>query len=95
MQTAKNNRAGGLTGRLVVSVLAIACLAAAGGCDELVNLDNVASWGGLADPWYTSSLGLPGYSTLYDPTSTIQSVIDYRQGVMDSVADGWSDYILQ
>jgi len=32
---------------------------------------------------------------LYDPTDTIQGVIDYRLDVMDSVAAGWSDYLLQ
>jgi hypothetical protein len=34
-------------------------------------------------------------TTYYDPTWEIQSVIDYRQDVMDWSAAGWSDYILQ
>lgn len=36
----------------------------------------------------------PGYG-LYDPTGTIQSVIDYRQDVMDWSANAWDEYILQ
>ncbi len=34
-------------------------------------------------------------TTLYDPTNDIQSVIDYRQQVMEDSASGWGDYILQ
>jgi hypothetical protein len=34
-------------------------------------------------------------STLYDPTDTIQSVIDYRQDVYDRVNDAWDEYIRQ
>lgn len=33
-----------------------------------------------------------GYS-YYDPTDIIQSVIDYRQDVMDWSVDAWDDYI--
>ena len=50
---------------------------------------------GYIDPWYTSSIGLPAYPTLYDPTNDIQSVIGYSWEVMDWSNDAWSDYILQ
>lgn len=65
------------------------------GCDNLVNYDNVASWGGLVDPWYTSAMGLPAYNSGYDATGTIQSVIDYRQDAMDWSNAAWDDYIMQ
>ena len=77
---------------ILAVVVGAAILLASTGCDEYSNL---ASWGGLVDPWYTSSMGLPAYPTYYDPTDTIQSVIDYRWSAMDNAAAGWSDYILQ
>ena len=39
-------------------------------------------------------MGMPYYATgLYDPTADIQSVIGYRQSVMDYSADAWDAYI--
>lgn len=86
-----------------VLILSGLALVGGAGCDEylltaggLVDYANIASWGGLVDPWYTSSMGLPAFpGSLYDPTSTIQDVIGYRLDAMDNAAAGWSDYILQ
>ncbi len=54
---------------------------------------------GTAGLWpldfYTGSYyAYPAYG-LYDPTSTVQSVVEYRQDVMDWSADAWCDYILE
>lgn len=75
----KNN----VIGRAVVVVaLAIVALLNATRCDLL------DAGYGLYD------FGYGGYS-YYDPTDTIQSVIDYRQDVYDWSNNAWDEYILQ
>ena len=68
----------------VVKVILMVCglLVAAGGlgCDTT----------GLMN-----GLGVLGTGSSFDPTSIIQSVIGYRQEVMDWSNSGWDDYILQ
>jgi hypothetical protein len=64
-----------------------------GGCDG--GLDLLGGMGGYYPDYGYSGWGyFPDYG-LYDPTDTIQSVVDYRQSVMDWSANAWSDYILQ
>lgn len=67
----------------------LASLAALCGCD----LYNTAGLWPLDfySGYYNS---YPAYG-LFDPTSTIQSVVQYRQDVMDWSADAWSEYILE
>lgn len=92
-RTNTNHKSGtGLIGLALTIALGFVGIVGGTGCDEYSNL---ASWGGLVDPWYTSSIGLPAYPTLYDPTNDIQSVIGYSWEVMDWSNDAWSDYILQ
>ncbi len=91
MNAASSRNARASRSILVIILLSVTGCVALAGCDT----SGYGSWGGMVNPWYTSSLGLPEYPTLYDPTWEIQSVIDYRQDVMDDVADGWSDYILE
>lgn len=48
-------------------------------------------------PTYTpgySSTGFPA-ATLYDPTSTIESVYTYRQEVYENVNNAWGEYMRQ
>jgi hypothetical protein len=49
---------------------------------------------GLAGNAYDLMSMFPEYG-LYDPTADIQSVIDYRQDVMDWSNDAWDEYIRQ
>ena len=64
--------------RIAVAGVMLAALVSMGGCYDY-GLGNLGGgWGG---------------SSLYDPTSTIQGVIDYRQDVMDRSADAWDQYI--
>jgi hypothetical protein len=87
----------------VVSAMA-AVLVAACGCDlgltSLLNTVGTLSNLGGTDLWDTGGWDTGGWdtypdSTLYDPTATIQSVIDYRQDVYDNVNAGWDEYIMQ
>lgn len=94
----------------VVSAMA-AVLVAACGCDlgltsllntvgTLSNLGGTDLWGWDTGGWDTGGWDTGGWdtypdSTLYDPTDTIQSVIDYRQDVYDNVNAGWDEYIRQ
>jgi len=69
--------------RLVLIVaLAVVALTGATGCDLLGT--------GLG----SLGFGFGSYG-LFDPTDTIQSVLDYRWDVMDFSNDAWNDYILQ
>ena len=55
------------TGRIgwaLMVALGFAAIVGGTGCDQYTNW---ASWGGLVDPWYTSSLGLPGVPSMYYP----------------------------
>lgn len=81
MTRSLNNRGG--RGRWIkglVLALGFSAVVAATGCDEL--------YSGLYDGYYPSY----GY---YDPTLTIQSVIDYRQSVYDASNAAWDEYIRQ
>jgi len=77
--------------KAIFALVGLAILAAGTGCDSL-GLGNLLGYdlGGLGFGGY----GFPD-TTYYDPYYDIQSVIDYRQDVMDWSADAWSDYILQ
>lgn len=77
-----NLRKLGLAAALLLS-LATLC-----GCD----LYNTAGLWPL--DFYSGYYSYPAYG-LYDPTSTIQSVVEYRQDVMDWSANAWSEYILE
>jgi hypothetical protein len=74
--------------RLAVSCVILAILSTLTGCD-LYGV-NPYAWTSpvYTDTWFPAS-------DLYDPTWEIQSVIDYRQSVMDWSNDAWSDYIRQ
>ena len=88
------NRRGKVQRGLMAAVLAGSMLFqfGLGGCDS--GLDLLGGGGYYPDLGYSSWNYFPDYG-LYDPTDTIQSVIDYRQSVMDWSANAWSDYILQ
>ncbi|HOW73004.1 MAG TPA: hypothetical protein PKY77_20595 [Phycisphaerae bacterium] len=78
MALSANNKSG--RGRWIkglVLALGFSAVAAATGCDEL--------YSGLYGGYYPSY----GY---YDPTSTIQSVISYRQSVYEASNAGWGAY---
>ena len=66
-------------GKAILSLVGLFCVAGGTGCDELLN---AAYLGGY----------FPA-STYYDPYYDIQSVIDYRQDVMDWSNDAWDAYI--
>ncbi|MBI4580042.1 MAG: hypothetical protein HY718_10095 [Planctomycetes bacterium] len=85
---------------VLLALVGIAALVGTAGCDEtaggLIDPANIASWGGLVNPWYTSALGLPAYpTTYYDPTNVIQGVAQYRSDTMEAVANDFSDFIMQ
>ena len=93
MTTLKNNTMRRLA---VASAMLVVAMTSMGGCYDY-GLGNLIGLGNLVD--YTGGWGTGGtywpQTTLYDPTNDIQSVIDYRQNVMDNVATGWDDYIMQ
>jgi hypothetical protein len=67
-------------GKVILSLVGLFCVAGGTGCDEY----------GLMGSY------LGGYfpaSTYYNPYNDIQSVIGYRQGVMDWSNDQWDAYI--
>ena len=91
MNTLKNNMR-----RMAVAGVMLVALVSMGGCYDY-GLGNLIGLGNLVDytgGWDTGGTYWPDTS-LYDPTADIQSVIDYRQDVMDTAADGWDDYIRQ
>lgn len=71
--------------KVILTLGLVAVIGAGAGCDEW--LDPYAYLGYV-------DYGYPSWG-LYDPTDTIQSVVDYRQDVMDWSADAWCDYIRQ
>lgn len=87
--------------QVVLAGMVLAVLATSAGCDELLTpmfytpdyggyyggWDNYGGWGGY-------DIGYPDYG-LYDPTSVIQDVVDYRQDAMDWSANAWDEYIRQ
>ena len=83
MTTLKNNMR-----RMAVATVMLVAVISMGGCYEAANL--VGGLGSLlgagGDPGYIWTGG-------YDPSSTIQGVVDYRQDVMDRSADAWDQYI--
>jgi hypothetical protein len=107
MTTQKNNT---MWRMAVVGAMLMAAVSM-GGCYDyglggLIGLGNLL---GSAGDWNTGGWNTGGWDTggwdtggtywpdtsLYDPTADIQSVIDYRQDVMDASNDGWDDYIRQ
>ncbi|HSW45390.1 MAG TPA: hypothetical protein VLM89_07460 [Phycisphaerae bacterium] len=70
MNTLRNTSRAGRAFWVVVLVLGLSTLAGTAGCDttglyEPGSLGALASWGGLVDPWNTSSLGLPQSPSSY------------------------------
>jgi hypothetical protein len=72
--------------RIVVGGALLAAWLVFAGCVEMAP----DAWMYGYDPMFD-----PGYPAwgLYDPTADIQSVIDYRQDVMDWSNDAWDAYI--
>lgn len=97
--------------RMAVASVMLVAVVSMGGCYDyglgnLIGLGNLVDttggWdtgGGDTGGWDTSGWDTGGTywpdSGLYDPTADIQSVIDYRQDVLDTSNDGWDDYIRQ
>ena len=63
-----------------------------GGYDPFAGYDPFGGYGGYTGGY--TDWSYPDYG-LYDPTNDIQSVIDYRQDVMDWSNDAWDAYIRQ
>lgn len=88
--------------RAVLAGMILVGLGTAAGCDDPLTsmLYSPGYTTGLYDGW-SGYGGWGGYDTsypaydLYDPTSIIQDVVDYRQDVMDWSADAWDAYILE
>ena len=78
MTTLKNN-----TRRMVVTTVMLVAVISMGGCYDYGLANLIGAGGG----WGT------GWTGGYDPTGDIQSVIDYRQQVMDNTATAWDQYI--
>ena len=74
---------------IVLALTAVICLGAATGCD-LYGMSGRGGYGNLFGGY--GGYGFPD-ATLYDSYYDIQSVIDYRQDVMDWSNDGWDAYI--
>lgn len=74
----------GTAAKVLMVLAGVLCLAAASGCDMLGLSPYVGTgyWGNDYPDW-----------GLYDPYNDIQSVIDYRQDVMDWSANAWDEYI--
>ncbi|MBN2447204.1 MAG: hypothetical protein JXO22_10785 [Phycisphaerae bacterium] len=84
------------TRRVLLAGVALALVAGLCGCDDLFSDSPYNGWdtGWGYDYGYGYDWGYPDYG-LYDPTDTIQGVVDYRTSVMDSTAAAWDDYIRQ